>query len=104
MNTADAIADATKRIVEALNPDKIFLFGSHAWGVPTSDSDIDLFVIVRDSNQPSYRCSREAYRSLCGLREPIEVLVRTITEVEKEKSVVTSLTRKVLDQGELLYG
>ena len=73
MNTSDAIADATKRIVEALNPDKIFLFGSHAWGVPTSDSDIDLFVIVRDSNQPSYRRSREAYRSLRGLREPIEV-------------------------------
>ena len=104
MNATDAIVDATKRIVEALNPDKIFLFGSHAWGVPTSDSDIDLFVIVRDSNQPSYRRSREAYRSLRGLREPIEVLVRTIAEVEKEKSVVTSLTRKVLDQGELLYG
>lgn len=104
INTTDAIAEATKRIAEALNPDKIFLFGSYAWGVPTSDSDIDLFVIVRDSNQPSYKRSREVYRSLRGLREPIEVLVRTIAEVEKEKSVVTSLTRKVLDQGELLYG
>lgn len=104
INTADAIAEVAKRIADTLNPDKIFLFGSHAWGVPTPDSDIDLFVIVRESDQPSYRRSREVYRSLRGLREPVEVLVRTVAEVEKDRSVVTSLTRKVLDHGELLYG
>lgn len=103
-DTTEVIAEATKRISEALKPDKIFLFGSHVWGVPTSDSDIDLFIIVKDSDQPSYRRSRDVYRFLRGIREPIEVLVRTIDEVEKSKSVATSLTRKVLEQGKLLYG
>ena len=100
----EAIAKITKRISEVLKPDKIFLFGSHAWGKPTADSDIDLFVIVRDSDQPSYRRSREVYRSLRGIREPVEVVVRTTDEVEKSKFVATSLTKKVLEQGKLLYG
>ena len=100
----DIIAEATKRIAQALKPEKIFLFGSHAWGVPTQDSDIDLFIIVKDSDQPSYRRSHNVYHSLRGMREPIEVIVRTNEEVEKSKSVITSLTRKVLEQGKLVYG
>ena len=34
-------------IVEQLNPlnlDKIILFGSYAYGTPTEDSDIDLYI------------------------------------------------------------
>jgi len=35
-------------IIEALlplNPSKIILFGSHAYGTPTEDSDIDIFLL-----------------------------------------------------------
>ena len=32
-------------IVELINPDKIILFGSYAYGEPTEKSDIDLLVI-----------------------------------------------------------
>jgi len=100
----DAISEATKRISQALNPEKIFLFGSHAWGVPTPNSDIDLFIIIKDSDQPAYRRASKAYHSLRGMRAPIEVVVRTSEEVKKSTSVKTSLARKVLTQGKLLYG
>ena len=103
-NTNEALTEVIRRIAIALNPEKIYLFGSHAWGIPTPDSDIDLLVIVKDSEQPAYRRSREAYRSLRGIREPFEVLVRTVAEVEKSKSVASSLVKKVLEQGRLLYG
>lgn len=36
------------KIIEALkplNPNKIILFGSYAYGTPTEDSDIDLFLL-----------------------------------------------------------
>ena len=102
--TTEALAEATKRISMALKPEKIFLFGSHAWGLPTPDSDIDLFIIVKDSDQPPYQRSRNVYHFLRGMRAPIEIVVRTNEEVERSKSVVTSLTRKVLEQGKLLYG
>ena len=103
-NTNEALTEVIRRIAIALNPEKIYLFGSHAWGIPTPDSDIDLLVIVKDSEQPAYRRAREAYRSLRGIREPFEVLVRTVAEVEKSKSVASSLVKKVLEQGRLLYG
>jgi len=103
-STNESLTEGIRRIAVALNPEKIYLFGSHAWGIPTSDSDIDLFVIVKESEQPAYRRSREAYRSLRGLREPFEVIVRTISEVEKSRTVESSLVKKILEQGKLLYG
>ena len=104
ITTNEVFAEGISRIAKALNPEKIYLFGSHAWGIPTSDSDIDLFVIVKESGQPAYRRSREAYRSLRGLREPFEVVVRTISEVDRGKAVASSLVKKILEQGKLLYG
>ena len=103
-NVPEFLAAAVDRITAALNPEKIYLFGSHAWGTTTKDSDIDLFIIVKDSTQPPYRRSSEVYRTLRGIREPIEVIVRTLSEVEKSRTVVSSLTKKILDQGRLLYG
>lgn len=99
-----SLEEAVKRIAESLRPDKIYLFGSHAWGVATPDSDIDLFVVVKSSTEPPHRRSREAYRALRGIRMPIEVIVRTAAEVEHSCTVASSLAYKVLQQGKLLYG
>ncbi len=100
----ETLDEATRRLAAAFQPEKIYLFGSYAWGVPTPDSDIDLLVIVKVSDYPPYRRSREAYRALRGVKKPFEVLVRTVDEIERSKKVVSSLARKVLDQGKLLYG
>ena len=35
-----------RRLAAEFDPEQIILFGSHAWGTPTEDSDIDLLVIV----------------------------------------------------------
>jgi len=40
------LPEAVRRIVETLHPEKIILFGSYARGNPTSDSDVDLLVIM----------------------------------------------------------
>ena len=34
--------------LKPLNPDKIILFGSYAYGTPNEDSDIDLFLLKDD--------------------------------------------------------
>ena len=42
------IEEVKKEIIERLkplNPDKIILFGSYAYGTPNEDSDIDLFLV-----------------------------------------------------------
>lgn len=100
----DLLAQATERIVTALHPDKILLFGSHVWGQPTDDSDIDLLIIVPHSDQPPYRRARDVYRSLRGLPLPIEAVVRTREEVAQATQVPTSLESKVLAEGRILHG
>jgi predicted nucleotidyltransferase len=41
--------------LKPLNPDKIILFGSYAYGEPNKDSDIDLFIIKNDLTQDKIR-------------------------------------------------
>ena len=36
---------AVERLKAEFQPEEIYLFGSHAWGTPTEDSDVDLMVI-----------------------------------------------------------
>ena len=38
--------DVIKKINSLFKPKKIILFGSYAWGMPTKDSDYDLFIIM----------------------------------------------------------
>ena len=106
MNTVSPVMldEAVRRIVQAVHPEQILLFGSQAWGQPTADSDIDLLVILGASDQPGYRHAREVYRSLQGLQLPIEVLVRTRAEVTRAAQCATSLERQALDHGRVLHG
>jgi len=98
------LEEVTKRIVDAIHPEKIVLFGSHVWGRPTDDSDVDLLIILSHSDQPGYRRARDVYHSLQGLKVPIEVVVRTREEVERGKSVKTSLEYRILEEGRILHG
>jgi predicted nucleotidyltransferase len=45
-STEQAIEAMVQRLVEHFAPDQIILFGSHARGTATPDSDVDLLVVV----------------------------------------------------------
>lgn len=102
--TVELLNEITRRIIEKVHPEKIILFGSQAWGAPGESSDIDLFIVLPHSEEPSYRRARVVYRCLRGIGVPIDVIVQTHDEVERAKRVPTSLTRNVLDKGKVLYG
>ena len=55
--------------LKPLNPDKIILFGSYAYGSPNEDSDIDLFLLKDDLTIEDTRYyQREARRRLLDLK------------------------------------
>lgn len=41
----EKVKDEIVERLKPLNPDKIILFGSYAYGTPNEDSDIDLFLV-----------------------------------------------------------
>ncbi|MBV2185103.1 MAG: nucleotidyltransferase domain-containing protein [Rhizobium sp.] len=104
MNATAAIEEARQRLMQSLHPELIILFGSHVWGVPGPDSDLDLLVIVADSDLPPHKRAQVAYRSLSGLGVPCDVIVHTRAEAERLDRVATSLTHRALREGKLLHG
>jgi predicted nucleotidyltransferase len=102
--SADTLREITRRLVAELDPEQIILFGSHAWGSPDTDSDVDLLVIVPHSNEKPVRRAARAYRSLRGLRVPTDILVKTRAEVERFRPVRASLESMILERGRVIYG
>jgi len=99
---ANLLQEIVRRLVEAIDPDRIILFGSRARGDARPDSDIDL-LIVKDTDQPAYRRAIPAYRALSGLGVPKDIIWRTPAEVEDWSRVATYVTTRALQEGRILY-
>jgi uncharacterized protein len=93
----------TEKLIEEFNPEKIILFGSHAWGTPTDDSDLDICVIVSNSDEPLVQRMRRADNCLDDFRVSKDILVKTRTKIEEYKDVISSLERRILFEGRILY-
>ena len=100
----DLLAEMTRRLVAEFQPEQIILFGSHAWGTPNEDSDVDLLVIVSHSDEKPAQRAMRGYRCLSGLTVPKDVLVKTRAEVERFRHVYASLECEILERGKVLYG
>jgi predicted nucleotidyltransferase len=97
------LAEVVRRLVDVLQPEAIYLFGSRARGDHQPDSDYDFMVIVPQSNLPPHRRAQLAHRSLHGVRIAKDVLVWTRAEFDGYVPAVASLPATVIREGRLLY-
>ena len=100
----DLLDRATQRLVAEFQPEQVWLFGSHAWGTPHEDSDVDLMVILPQSGERATRRMQRAHRCLSGIGFPKDVLVPTRAEVDRYRHLRASLFHQVLSRGRKLYG
>jgi predicted nucleotidyltransferase len=99
----DRLAQVVRRLIEAYQPERIYLFGSKARGDAGPDSDYDLLLVVPDDAPPERRGSDLAYRALRGTGIGADVIVWTRTRFERRKHVVCSLPATVLREGRLIH-
>jgi len=99
----DALAEILRRLVDAYQPDRIYLFGSMARGDADGDSDYDLMVVVPDDAPPERRDSGLAYTVLRGTGLAADVLVWTRSRFDRRAHVVASLPATILREGRLLH-
>jgi len=90
------------RLVEAVNPDRIILFGSRARGDAGPDRDLDL-LIVKDSDVPRHRRTIPAYNSLRGLGIPTDIIWRTPGEIAEWSKVSNHVVTRAIREGKVLY-
>ena len=91
------------RLVDALAPEQIYLFGSRARGDNQPHSDYDFMVIVPQSDLPAHRRAQFAHRALGGIQVAADVLVWTRQEFDRFLPVPGSLAATVLREGRLLH-
>jgi predicted nucleotidyltransferase len=99
----DLLQEVTRRLVEQFQPEQIILFGSRVWGKPTAGSDIDLMVVVTQSNLSDYERSVLGHRCLRGLDIAKDVIVKTRAEFDLFRDVRASLEYKIARRGKVLY-
>ena len=99
----DLLREVTRRLVEQFQPEQVILFGSQVWGKPTAGSDIDLMVVVTQSDLSDYERSVLGHRCLKGLDIAKDVIVKTRAEFDFFRDVRTSLEHKIAHQGKVLY-
>src|SRR5262245_1066189 len=77
------IRQAATKMAAAVQPEKIILFGSYAYGRPTQDSDVDFLVIVQEK---SWRRRDQIYlkasRALKPRPFPLDLIVRAENDIE----------------------
>ena len=91
------------RLRDALDPERIYLFGSYAYGDPGPDSDLDLVVVVRESDLTWYRRGAIAYKALRRTGVPIDVQVYTREEFDRRADLPISFEKTVRQKGRVLY-
>ena len=99
----DLIQEMTRRLVREFQPQKVILFGSHAWGQPDQNSDADFMVIVADSEMSDYDRAVRGRLCLRDLDAPKDTLVRTLAEFDFFREVRASLEYRIFERGKVLY-
>jgi len=87
-------------VAERFRPDKIILFGSHAYGTPHADSDVDILVVMPARNELD-----QGFKIHSTLLPPfpLDVIVRTPRNLTWRLQEGDSFLREVVARGTVLY-
>lgn len=95
----------TDAIVQKLEPEKVILFGSFAYGNPNQNSDIDILVIVKNSPMNRIERTGKLYIEMRNYYKDysIDFLVYTEAEVENWANASLAFITSVIKKGKTLY-
>jgi predicted nucleotidyltransferase len=89
-----------RQVAERFQPDKIILFGSHAYGTPNADSDVDILVIMPCRNQGT-RAGRIRWEVPAPF--PMDLIVRTPENLRWRLAEGDSFHTEIVSKGKVLY-
>jgi len=96
------IQQMVELIVAQFQPEKIILFGSHARGDGTPDSDVDLLIVM--PVEGSKRAKQlEIRAAVHDVRVPKDILVSRPEEFQWRKDIVGTIERPAVREGKVLY-
>ncbi len=97
-----AIRAIAKIIAEKFEPEKIVLFGSHAYGHPQPWSDVDLLVIM-DTPNGEWPLTEAIRESLPPRSFSLDILVRSQAEIDRRIAIDDWFLEEIMRTGKVLY-
>ncbi|MEA3353790.1 MAG: nucleotidyltransferase domain-containing protein [Campylobacterota bacterium] len=95
--------------LKPLNPNKIILFGSYAYGTPNEDSDIDLYIVTNDDFIPKdYNENMDIYLKVADAMQdilqdyPTDMITHTKAMNKKFIELNSSLAKEIFNKGTIL--
>ena len=99
------IDKAVRAIKSSIQPQKIYLFGSHAAGSATQDSDIDLCVVTSPQGMRKIEALRKMRRAMMNdVNLPVDLLVYDNADFAARAELPTTMEYKIASAGRVLYG
>ncbi|MSU48278.1 MAG: nucleotidyltransferase domain-containing protein [Opitutus sp.] len=88
-------------VARRFQPDKIILFGSHAHGRPSADSDVDLLVVMPHTR----RAPVQAAAIKTAIRAPfaVDLIVRSPQRFRQRVEAGDGFLREVAERGRVLH-
>lgn len=88
-------------IAQILRPRRIVLFGSHAYGKPTRESDVDLLVEMDEVADPVTAALR--VRRAVAAPFPVDLLVRSSQDIQRRIELGDYFVQDIVARGKELY-
>ncbi len=101
-STQEKINEMVQRIIKIFDPEKIILFGSYARGTAAQDSDADILVVMSIKGSKRKKAT-EIDLALVGVDLPVDVIVVTPDELERNRSRIGTIIYPALREGKVLY-
>lgn len=98
----DSLNKAIQRIVEAVNPERVILFGSRARDEADADSDLDLMVIEKQTSG-SYEEMIRLRKAVGNVGVGVDILVYSKAEFERRSQVPGTVLYWARREGRILY-
>lgn len=103
--TNEKIPKIKDMILEILGDtcEKIILFGSYAYGTPREESDIDIYVVLKDGSKNPLLAREDIYDALWGHKYgQVDVLANYKSRFDY-RSTGPSIERVIANKGVVLY-
>ena len=97
----EKIIDVTSQIAREFSPQRIILFGSHAYGDATLDSDVDLLVVLPFKGKPVRKAIE--IRNSIHAAIPLDLIVRTPEQLAERLAQNDWFMREIVERGQTLY-
>jgi predicted nucleotidyltransferase len=95
------IDEYAQMLAQQLRPERIILFGSHASGAASTDSDVDLLVVISHTGTGVEKAAEIRSRFRTGF--PMDLIVRSPQSLRKRLEMGDCFLKEVVERGQVLY-